>query len=133
MPQTEGLLNKTGVLREKVASSSDEVLGFDYMTRHGDTCHEYYAANPPLIGMTRPTEIPCPLGARVIGEYKIDYNQAIRIFLESNCGDAFTAISLSWPLVASVTEPQWHILSITGSIFVVGANSGDGQCMQAHS
>ncbi len=129
MPEVEGLLHKTGVILVKQATKPEDVVGFDYVVRHDDTCWEYYAANPPLIGMTRPTEIPCPVGVQIIGAYKIDYKKAIELFMSSLCGGAFTGITLYWPLVPSVTEPQWHIRSVLGADFVVGANDGRGECL----
>lgn len=121
----EGLMKKTGRLRRGVAENAKDILGFDYLLRHENTCYEYYAANPPLIGMTQPIPTDCPLGIEVFNEYKIDFQQAVEIFLRGNRGSAFTSIVLFKPMVyPKATEPFWYFKSNIGVQIAVGADSG---------
>jgi len=126
---TTPLLSKTGVLSVPEASSAEQVVGFNYIVLgRDDSCMTYYAANPPLIGMSKPVEIPCPLGIVVIDNYNIDYKQAIALFEKTNCGGAFTGISLSQPLVPGIINPFWTIDSVTGQAFSVNADTGQSTC-----
>jgi len=123
----EGLLRKEGVIRRGVGENYDDVLGFNYIAHEQQGgCYEFYAANPPLIGMTEPVPCPCPLGLETFDEYRIDYKEAVRLFHSGNWGNMFTSITLSRPLVHPQTrEPFWHIRSNLGIDVVIGANSGE--------
>ncbi len=120
----EGLMSKIGRLKP-CASTAADVLGFDYIVRMDQTCYKYYAANPPLIGMTQPEPIICPLGIQAFNEFKINYKDAVDIFHKGDWGSEFTQISLSMPLVPNVDEPYWHMRSNLGQTVVIGANSGE--------
>lgn len=120
----EGLISKKAVLRHGVATSLEGIVGWDYVTREGDTCYAFYAAQPPLIGMTEPMPTPCPLGVRAFNAYKIDAAEAIKLFHTVNCGSGFVAMTLYWVLSPSVDEPEWHLRSELGCNVVIGANSG---------
>jgi hypothetical protein len=120
----EELMSKTARLRHGVATSVEDILGWDYVTREGITCYSFYAAQPPLIGMSTPVPIVCPLGIRAFGGYKIDAAAAIEKFHTLNCGNGFVAMTLYWPLSPAVEEPEWHIRSELGCNIVIGANSG---------
>lgn len=121
----EGLMKKSGRLRSGCAQNVEDVLGFDYLLHHENTCYEYYAANPPLIGMTQPVPVECPLGMEIFDEYEIDYKKAIDIFHSGNWGSGFISIVLCKPLVyPQATEPNWYFKSNTGVQVVIGADSG---------
>ena len=123
------VLSMTGKINNGVGKNKEDVLGFDYVVKsEKNQCLKYYAANPPQTGLTKPEPIPCPLGIRVIKDYKINYEKAIEIFHTMNCGDAFTDIALSWPLTPEVREPVWHIHTNLGSVVVIGADSGKASC-----
>ena len=124
-----GLMSMKGVIKNGAGTKAEDVLGFDYVMKDKDgVCWSYYAANPPLIGMTQPVHIECPLGIVAFNSYEIDYIKAITILDSMNCGDVFTSISLSWPLVPTVKEPCWFIRTSIGNDVVIGADSGDGKC-----
>lgn len=123
------ILSITGKIKNGMGRNKEDVLGFDYLVRdENNQCLKYYAANPPLIGMTKPEPVPCPLGIRVIKEYRVNYEMAIEIFHTMNCGDAFTDIALSWPLTPEVIEPVWHIHTNLDSVVIIGADSGKSSC-----
>lgn len=124
--ELEGLLKKTGRLKFKSVADAKDVLGFDYIVQWDDTCYEYYAANPPLIGMTQPVPVPCPLGIEVFNEYKIDYKKAVEIFHTGKWGERFTSIVLCKPLVhPEAKEPYWYFRSDLGIQVMIGADSGE--------
>lgn len=120
----EGLMIKEGRLKPGANKPSD-VLGFDYIVRNENTCYEYYAANPPLSGMTQPLPVKCPLGIQPFDQYKIDYKHAIEIFQGGNWGSEFSSISLAKPLAPQVAEPYWNFMSNLGVNVVIGADSGE--------
>lgn len=121
-----GLLRKTGVLKFVSASSAKDVLGFDYVVHWDDGCFEFYAANPPLSGMSQPMPVMCPYGLEVFNDYNIDYKKAIDIFHSGDWGDRFTLIVLCKPLVyPPAKEPYWYFRSNLGVNIMIGANSGD--------
>jgi hypothetical protein len=122
----KGLVQMSGVLPKGVSSASEDVVGFYYiMQDENGNCHSFYAANPPLIGMTEPVPAPHPLGIQVFDDYKIDYKQAIAIFHTGNWGSDFCAITLSKPLVhPEAKEPYWYIRSTLQVDVIIGADSG---------
>ncbi len=120
----EGLMRKIGRLKKSSAKLAIDVLGFDYIVHWDNSCYEFYAANPPLIGITQPVPVPCPYGIAIFNEYKIDYKKAVDIFLKGNWGDSFTSISLSKPLHPDVEEPYWYFLSNIGVQVMIGADTG---------
>jgi hypothetical protein len=121
-----GLERKTARIRNGVGSELKDVLGWDVIVREKDgTCYEYYVAQPPLIGMTQPQPVKCPLGIIPFDSYKIDIDKAIKLFHSQDGGDTFTDISLSWPLVhPQAPEPYWYFRTNLGNNVVIGANSG---------
>jgi hypothetical protein len=125
--ELKGLLRKEAVIPKGQGQSADDVPGFNYIVHdESGVCYSYYAANPPLIGMTQPTPIPCPLGIQIINDYKIDYKQAIEIFKRGDWGDRFTSMVLSEPLTfPQAKEPYWYMLSNLGVNVVIGANTGE--------
>jgi len=122
----EGLLRMNGRLKNNLGSQPSDVVGFDYLVHHEDSCYEYYEANPPLIGLTQPVPVLCPVGIMVFDEYKVDYIEAIKIFHSGNWGSYFTSIVLCKPLVyPPAEEPLWYFMSDTHVCVVIGANSGN--------
>lgn len=123
------LLKKTGKFKDGVtaAETADDVVGFDYLTTNNGKCYAFYTANPPLIGMSKPTPTPCPVGIAVFGDTKVDYKQAIDIFHKGNWGSKFTSIVISKPLTPSVNDPFWYIKSELGTEVVINANTGEVQ------
>lgn len=125
----KGLMTKKARIKHNAGTSAKDVLGWDYVFRADDgTCYSFYAAQPPLIGMTQPVPIGCLLGVRVFDTYKVDFSQALDIMHTMKCGDTFVAMSLSWALVPECTEPYWHIRTSIGNDIAIGANSGKGEC-----
>ncbi|EAT58674.1 hypothetical protein [Chlorobium ferrooxidans] len=124
-----GLERKSARIRNGIGSTIADVLGWDVIVRGEDgSCYGYYAAQPPLIGLTQPQPVTCPLGIVPFDGYKIDIDEAIKIFHSQNGGDQFTAITLSWPLTyPEAPEPYWHFRTNLGDTVVIGANSG--QCL----
>jgi hypothetical protein len=120
-----GLVCKTGRLKKPAAEQASDVVGFDYKVFHDGVCYKYYAANPPLTGMTQPKPTDYPLGLAVINEYKIEYQEAIDIFHKGNWGSKFTSISLSQPLYPGVNDPSWYFVSDMGVHVVINANTGE--------
>ena len=120
------LLLKSAVIRgiTHIAYCPSEVVGFNYISRCGGHCFSYYAANPPLIGMSTPMPQECPLGLQAIGEYKIDYKDVFKIVHSINCGSGIVDLSLSWPLTPDCAEPVWHVRTDLGNELSIGANSG---------
>ncbi len=121
-----GLERKNAVIKNGIGSKVEDVLGWNIIVRdESGTCHEYYTARPPLIGMTQPVPIKCPLGIIPFDGYKIDIEEAINIFHTQNGGDKFTEITLSWPLTHPESpEPYWYFRTNLGNSVVIGANSG---------
>jgi hypothetical protein len=120
----DGLLSKTARINNSIGCTAEDVLGWDYLVRSGNTCSYFYAAQAPLIGMTQPGVVICPLGLRVFDSYNIDFRQAIEKLNTVNCGIQFVVMSLYWPLTSQITEPEWHIRTSLGCEVVIGANSG---------
>ena len=125
--QFEGLLRKEGVIRRGLGDKPDDVLGFNYVAHEKQGgCYQYYAANPPLIGMTEPVPVHFPLCLGSFDEYRIEYKEAVKPFPSGNWGSMFTSITLSKPLVhPQAREPFWHMRSNLGIDVVIGANSGE--------
>jgi len=48
-----------------------------------------------------------------------------------DCGGAFVAMELYWPVTPEVTEPKWHITTDVGNEIVIGALSGEAECIAA--
>ncbi|WP_428737280.1 hypothetical protein [Sulfurimonas sp.] len=121
-----GLERKDGVIRNGIGSTVEDILGWNIIVRDKDgSCHEYYTARPPLIGMTQPVPIRCPLGIVSFDGYKIDIEEAVKIFHTQNGGDKFVEVSLSWPLThPEAPEPYWYFRTNLGNNVVIGANSG---------
>ncbi|MDD3042099.1 MAG: hypothetical protein PHW56_04035 [Methanosarcinaceae archaeon] len=127
--QFKGLMLKEARIKNGAGSSPEDVLGWDYMFRTNEgVCYKYYAAQPPLLGMTQPVPVPCPLGIQTFDSYEIDFKKAIEILNSMNCGDVFVAMTLSWALTPECTEPYWHIRTTLGSDIAIGANSGKPNC-----
>ncbi len=121
----KGLLSKNARLKNGHGKEAKDVLGWDYIVKEaGGVCFSYYAAQPPLSGMTQPQPIKCPLGIRPFDSYTVDFKKAIEIFHSLNCGDSFNEMALYYVLHYEVTEPCWFIRSTLGCAIVIGADSG---------
>ncbi|MDD3407751.1 MAG: hypothetical protein PHP13_06675 [Methanomicrobium sp.] len=122
------LVTKKAHLKNGCAKTAADVLGWDMIVRYTDQgasiCYSYYEAQPPLIGITNPVRIQCPLGLRSFEKYNIDFKKAIDIFHTSNCGDLFTEMKLYFVLHPEIKEPYWYIRSNLGCVIVIGADSG---------
>lgn len=120
------LLVQKGRLKGSEAETAEDVTGFDNIITDGNgKCYTFYAANPPLVGLTQPTPCPCPLGAAAFDGYKIDYKGAIDIFHKGNWGSKFNAISVGQALTPEVKDPHWRIMSTLGTEVVINANTGE--------
>lgn len=119
----ECLLRLTAHLKNGAAETQEDVVGFTHLVRYDSTCYEFYAANPPLIGLTQPVPVPCPLGIACIEQYNIDYQEAVRIY-HTVTDEKFTSLILSKPLTSEVTEPYWYFQSICDQTIIIGAISG---------
>ncbi len=127
----EGLMSQKARIRHIAGQSPKDILGWDYLVRSKDgTCYSYYAAQPPLIGMTQPVPVTCPLGIRSFDHYNKSFSDAIDIFHRMNCGDTFVAMALYWPLTPECKEPYWFIKTSIGNQIVIGANSGEAKCIK---
>lgn len=122
-----GLIRQIGRLKNSSAADAADVVGFDYVVIRDGVCYEYYAANPPLIGLTQPTPVPYPLGLAVINSYKVTYQQAVDIFHKGNWGSRFTSMSLSQPLHPDVKDPSWYMISDMGVHIAINANTGEAK------
>jgi len=118
-------VRRIGRLSNNLTGEASDVLGFDNIVFIDGTCYEYYAANPPLIGMTQPVPVPYPYGLAIFEDYKIDYKEAIKLFHSGNWGSKFTSISISQPLYPGVNDPSWYICSELGIQVVINANTGE--------
>ena len=124
------LLSKTAKIRNGIGTTPEDVLGWDYIVKDdAGTCYKYYAAQYPLVGMTQPEPIECPLGIRVINNYEVKFQQAIEKMQQLDCGGAFVKMSLYWVLSPASPNPEWHIRTDIGSEIVINANSGESNCM----
>jgi hypothetical protein len=125
-----GLLRKTARIKHGMGSTAKDILGWDVVLRAQDgDCYEYYVAQPPLEGMTQAQPISCPLGLVAFDKYKINIEEAIKIFHSQNCGDKFTHVVLCWPLIhPAAKEPFWYFRTNLGNEVVIGANSGQIHC-----
>ncbi|MDD4749723.1 MAG: hypothetical protein PHD26_07335 [Methanosarcinaceae archaeon] len=127
--QFKGLMLKEARIKNGAGKMPEDILGWDYLFRTDKgVCYSYYAAQAPLIGMTQPSPLPCPLGIQPFDSYEIDFKKAIEILNSINCGDVFVAMTLSWPLTPECTVPYWHIRTTLGNDIVIGANSGKVDC-----
>jgi len=128
-----GLEKQCARIRHGVGSELKDILGWDVIIRSDDgSCYKFYAAQPPLIGMNYPLPFKCPLGIVPFDDYKIEIDDAIKIFHSQKGDDKFTAISLSWPLTyPEAPEPFWYFRTNLGNTVVIGAVSG--QIKGAHS
>jgi hypothetical protein len=124
-----GLERKIARIKNNAGKEVTDILGWDIIIRGQDGgCYSYYEAQPPLIGLTQPQPISCPLGIIAFDEYKIDIAEAVKIFHSQNGGDTFIEIALSWPLVhPAAPEPYWYFRTNLGHTVVIGANSGQIQ------
>eukprot|EP00825_Cyclidium_porcatum_P035761 TRINITY_DN3752_c0_g2_i1.p1 TRINITY_DN3752_c0_g2~~TRINITY_DN3752_c0_g2_i1.p1 ORF type:complete len:174 (+),score=25.00 TRINITY_DN3752_c0_g2_i1:123-644(+) len=76
----EGLMSQKARIKHSVGKTAKDVLGWDYLTKGKDgICYSFYAAQSPLIGMTQPIPVPCPLGIRTFDHYEVDFSHAIEI------------------------------------------------------
>ena len=121
-----GLERKEARIKHGIGSSVKDILGWDVVVRAEDgSCYAYYVAQKPLIGMTHPEPIFCPLGIVAFNGYRIDIEEAIKIFHTQNGGDKFTQVTLCWPLIhPAAPEPYWYFRTNLGNTVVIGANSG---------
>ena len=121
-----GLLRKTARIKLGIGSSVKDILGWDVVLRAKDgDCYGYYAAQPPLVGLTQAQPISCPLGLVTFESFKIDITEAIKIFQSQDGGDKFMDITLSWPLVhPAAKEPFWYFRTNLGVEVIIGADSG---------
>lgn len=124
--ELKGLMKKVAVLKRPVVDSAKDVVGFNYLLHEAEgTCYAYYAANPPLSGMTEPQPTTCPIGIETFGEYKIDYKNAIDVFHSGNWGSSFSSLTLSKPLThPEALEPYWYFVSNLGVQVMIGADTG---------
>jgi hypothetical protein len=123
--ELSGLMLKKAVLRSVCAEKATDVIGWDYIIKQkGSGCFTCYGAQPPLIGMTAPSWIKCPLGIRPFENYKIDFKQAIEKFQSLGCGKVFTELALYYVVHYEVKEPCWYIRSALGHMVIIGADSG---------
>ncbi len=124
------LLSKTARIKNGIGRTPEDVLGWDYIVKDDvGTCYKYYAAQPPLIGMSYPEPIECPLGIRVINNYEVKFQQAIEKMQQLDCGGAFVGLGLYWVLSPLSTNPEWHIRTDIGSEIVVNANTDEANCL----
>ena len=124
-----GLMSKKARIKHGQGKTPEDILGWDVVVRDKyGTCYKFYMAQPPLIGMTRPEPIECPLGLVAFNSYNVDFKEAISKIDQLDCGDAFVAMSLSWPLTPACKEPLWHIRMSIGNDIVIGADSGKIDC-----
>ena len=123
--ELNGLMRKDGRLKFRSVSQAKDIVGFDYIVNWDGGCYQFYAANPPLIGLTEPEPVICPVGLAIFWEYKIDYKEAVKLFQQGDWGESFTSIVLSKPMVhPEPSEPYWHFQSILGVEITIGADSG---------
>lgn len=121
-----GIMRKHARIRNGIGDKLSDILGWDViMKEKTGGCYSFYAAQPPLIGMTHPEPVVCPLGIVAFDDYKIKIEEAIKIFHSQDGGSKFTEIHLSWPLVhPAAPEPYWYFRTELGNTVVIGANSG---------
>ena len=121
-----GLERKEGVIKNGMGAKAEDVIGWNIIVREENgICYSYYAARPPLIGMTQPVPVKCPLGIIAFDDYKINLEEAVKIFHTQLGGDKFTDVTLSWPLTHPESpEPYWYFRTNLGNTVVIGANSG---------
>lgn len=125
----KGLMVKKARIKNENGKEKSDILGWDYIFRAIDgTCYSFYAAEPPLIGMTQPIPIICPLGVKAFNSYKVDFKQAIETLHTMKCGGTFVAMSLSWPLTPECKQPYWHIRTSIGNDVAIGENTGKSIC-----
>jgi hypothetical protein len=120
-----GLERKIAKMAHTPGETVKDILGWDVVVRAQDGgCYEYYVAQPPLIGMSHPQPVRCPLGIVPFDDYKIDIDEAIQIFHSLEGHDGFMEVSLSWPLIyPDASEPYWYFRTLNG-IVIIGAISG---------
>jgi hypothetical protein len=124
-----GFLSKKAHIKHGAGKELSDILGWDIVLQTDErVCYQYYAAQPPLIGMTQPQPIHCLMGIQVFESIKVDIKEVIDILHKTNCGDTFIAITLSMPLVPECKEPYWYIKLLFGNEVVIGANSGEVHC-----
>jgi hypothetical protein len=123
----KGLERKSARIRHGMGSDVKDILGWDIVAKDDEnTCYAYYVAQPPLMGMSNPEPVLCPLGIVAFDKYNIDITEAVKIFHTQNGGDKFTAITLAWPLTfPQAPEPYWYFKTNLGVDVVIGANSGE--------
>jgi hypothetical protein len=126
----KGLMSLRAGIKE-IGETDKDVLGWFTLFRRDGKCMRYYHAQYPLIGMTLPVEVMCPLGIRTFDSYKVDFKEALKKMKELKCGDKFVALSLYWPLTPECVEPYWHIRTNLGNQIAVGANSGKTECYKS--
>lgn len=121
-----GLERKTARIRNGIGTEVSDILGWDVITRaKNNHCYENYVAQPPFLGITQPTPVPCPLGIIPFNTYKVGILEAVQLFHEQNGGGAFTEITLCWPLTHPATpEPYWYFRTNLGNDVIIGANTG---------
>jgi hypothetical protein len=124
-----GIMSKKAHIKHGAGKELSDILGWDSVIQTDERiCYQFYAAQPPLIGMTQPQPIHCPLGIQVFDSFEVDIKKAIEILHTMNCGDTFIAIALSMPLVPDCKEPYWYIKLLHGNEVIIGANSGKANC-----
>lgn len=123
----KGLERKSARIRHGMGIYVKDILGWDIIAKDDEnSCYSYYVAQPPLIGMSTPEPVLCPLGIVAFDGYEIDIEKAVEIFHTQNGGDKFTAIQLSWPLTfPQAPEPYWYFKTNLGVDVIIGANSGE--------
>jgi len=82
-----GLISKTARINNSAGQSAEDVLGWDVIQKGEDgKCLSYYAAQPPIEGVTEPMEVACPLGMRTFDSYMLDFEDAIAAMKSMRCG-----------------------------------------------
>lgn len=122
-----GLVSKEAYINNGVGKELKDIIGWNCIVRAEDTCFEFYVAQPPNFGMTKPVQKSCLIGLRPFVSYKIGIEEALEIFEKNvsqrDCGDSFTAIRLMWPLSFDCKEPYWYFRVLKHE-FLIGANTG---------
>ena len=125
-----GLISKVAQINNSEGKTAADVLGWNVTFRDEDgKCRTYYVAQAPLVGMTEPVEVPCPLGVQSFDSYMVDFEEAIAIMQSMNCGDTFVELSLSMPLTPEEDEPMWRIKTSIENEIIIGADCGKAECV----
>lgn len=110
-----------------------KVLGWDKTCCDSGACYQFFSAEEPLHGMTRPQQVPCPMGLSCFMKWETDWHQALNNIEHQFGHIEFESITLTKVLYHNIEHPNWHFHTCCGRDFIVDADTGKVELIQSEA